>query len=81
MNLQEPLAAMVSIIDLLKQCKLLAIEARHPQQWYKSTSARLRDASGWIQALLDRDGPYLGYEQPKDGRDGQHGLDACGSTS
>jgi hypothetical protein len=72
------LAAMVSIIDLLKQCKLLAIEARHPQQWYKSTSARLRDASGWIQALLDRDSPYLGYEQPKDGRDG---LDACGSTS
>jgi hypothetical protein len=26
----ETLAAMVSIIDLLKQCKLLAIEARHP---------------------------------------------------
>jgi hypothetical protein len=64
---------MVSMIDLLKQCMLLAIEARHPQQWYKSTSARLRDASGWIQALLDRDSPYLGYEQPKDGRDG---LDA-----
>ena len=59
------LAAMVSIIDLLKQCKLLAIEARHPQQWYKSTSARLRDASGWIQALLDRDSPYLDTNNPK----------------
>ena len=42
-NLQEPAAAgaMVGIIDLLAQCKLLAPEARGPLQWHLCTSARL----------------------------------------
>ena len=50
---------MVGIIDLLAQCKLLPTEARDPQQWYKCTSARLRDASTSIKALLDS--PYFEY--------------------
>ncbi len=50
---------MVGIIDLLAQCKLLEAEERDPQQWYKCTSARLRDASTSIKALLDS--PYLAY--------------------
>ena len=52
-NLHEPAAAgaMVGIMDLLAQCKLLAPEARDPQQWYMCTSARLRGASTSIKAL------------------------------
>ena len=49
--------------DLLAQCKLLATEARDPQQleWYKwqCTPARLREASTSIRAVLNS--PYLGY--------------------
>ena len=60
-NLHEPAAAgaMVGIIDLLGQCKLLGAEERDPQQWYKCTSARLRDASTSIKALLAS--PYFEY--------------------
>jgi hypothetical protein len=60
-NLHEPAAAgaMVGIIGLLGQCKLLEAEARDPQQWYKCTSARLRDASASIKSLLDS--PYFAY--------------------
>ena len=43
---------MVGIIDYLAQCKLLEAEERDPQQWYKCTSARLRDASESIKAML-----------------------------
>jgi hypothetical protein len=50
---------MVGVIDLLAQCKLLEAEERDPRQWYKCTSARLRDASTSIKALLDS--PYLAY--------------------
>ncbi len=76
-NLHEPAAAgaMVGIIDLLAQCKLLATEARDPQQWYKCTSTRLREASTSIKAMLNSP---LTHEQPKDGRDL---LDACGPTN
>ena len=44
-NLHEPAAAgaMLGIIDLLAQCKLLEAEERDPQQSYKSTSTRLLD--------------------------------------
>ena len=60
-SLHEPAAAgaMVGIIDLLAQCKLLEAEERDPQQWYKCTSARLRDASTSIKALLDS--PYFSH--------------------
>jgi hypothetical protein len=60
-NLHEPAAAgaMVGIIDLLAQCKLLEAEERDPQKWYKCTSARLRDASTSIKAVLDS--PYFSY--------------------
>ena len=60
-NLHEPAAAgaMVGIIDLLAQCKLLGAEERDPEQWYKCTSARLRGASTSIKALLDS--PYFAY--------------------
>jgi hypothetical protein len=60
-NLHEPATAgaMVGIIDLLAQCKLLGAEERDPQQWYKCTSARLRGASTSIKALLDS--PYFAY--------------------
>ena len=52
-NLHEPAAAgaMVGIIDYLAQCKLLEAEERDPQQWYRCTSARLRDASKSIKAM------------------------------
>jgi hypothetical protein len=43
---------MVGIIDYLAQCKLLEAEERDPQQWYRCTSARLRDASESIKAML-----------------------------
>ena len=58
-NLHEPAAAgaMVGIIDYLAQCKLLEAEERDPQQWYNCTSARLRDASKSIRAMLDS--PYF----------------------
>ncbi len=51
MNLHAPAVAgaMVGIIGLLAQCKLLEAEERDPQQWYKRTSARLRDASTSIK--------------------------------
>ena len=60
-NLHEPAAAgaMVGIVDYLTQCKLLEAEERDPQQWYKCTSARLRDASNSIKAMLDS--PYFHY--------------------
>ncbi len=51
--------AMVGIIDLIGQCKLLGAEERDSQQWYKCTSARLRDASTSIKALLAS--PYFAY--------------------
>ncbi len=68
MNLHEPAVAgaMVGIIDLLAQCMLLEAEERDPQQWCKCTSARLRDASTSIKALLDS--PYFSYtNNPKTG--------------
>jgi hypothetical protein len=60
-NLHEPAAAgaMVGIINLLGQCKLLGAEEKDPQQWYKCTSARLRGASTSIKALLAS--PYFPY--------------------
>jgi hypothetical protein len=60
-NLHEPAAAgaMVGIINLLGQCKLLGAEEKDPQQWYKCTSARLRGASTSIKALLAS--PYFVY--------------------
>jgi hypothetical protein len=60
-NVQEPAAAgaMVGIISLLAQCSLLEAEEKDPQQWYKCTSARLRDASTSIKAMLDS--PYFAY--------------------
>ena len=79
-NLHEPAlaGAMVGIIGLLGQCKLLGAEERDPQQWYKCTSARLRDASISIKTLLAS--PYFAhmYEQPEDSRDL---LDTCGPTN
>ena len=65
-NLHEPAAAgaMVGIINYLAQCKLLETEERDPQQWYKCTSARLRNASQSIKAMLDS--PYFHYmDNPK----------------
>ena len=50
---------MVGIIDLLAQCKLLAPEARDPLQWHLCTSARLRDASTSIKALIGS--PYFKF--------------------
>ena len=60
-NLHEPAlaGAMVGIIGLLGQCKLLGAEERDPQQWYKCTSARLRDASISIKTLLAS--PYFAH--------------------
>jgi hypothetical protein len=52
---------MVGVIDLLAQCKLLEAEERDPQQWYKCTSARLRDASTSITGKALLDSPYLAY--------------------
>ena len=50
---------MVGIIDFLAQCKLLGPEARDPQQWYKCTSPRLREASASIKKLIGS--PYFEY--------------------
>ena len=50
---------MVGIIDYLAQCKLLEAEERDPQQWYKCTSARLRNASQSIKTMLNS--PYFDY--------------------
>jgi len=60
-TVQEPAAAgaMVGIIGYLAQCKLLGAEERDPQQWFKCESARLRDTSSSIKALLDS--PYFHY--------------------
>jgi hypothetical protein len=69
---------MVGIIDYLAQCKLLEAEERDPQQWYKCTSARLRNASQSIKTMLNS--PYFDYmcQQPEDGRDL---LGTCGPTN
>ena len=77
-NLREPAAAgaMVGIVDLLGQCKLLATEARPSamvQMHICSTKRRLDlDQSAARQPVLSI------HEQPEDSRDL---LDTCGPTN